>query len=336
VITLRMPASAAEHVRFELSPLAELVHSWHALTAPEHHALQLPWVRRCGDLPAGLRADLREWSWVVRDQVPALFEAGAGGLTPSFANELDQVAALPVERVVEDLTKAIPPDADPAGERLARVRAEPAAVLNELLEVIERYWRVAFAEEWRRLEQRMLDAVAEAGASMPAGVLPLLSALVPAARVDQRSRTVALDHPHSHRVHRVNVAERGPLHLTPSFFAWPHVRVTCDEPWPLRLTYPVVPPSPGGRRTRPADVLGRLRALAAQPRLDILKLLRERPRSTQELSGLLGMSGAATSRHLRQLLDADLVRTQRQGYYVLYRVAPRTLDELAAQLVTLG
>ena len=41
-------------------------------------------------------------------------------------------------------------------------------------------------------------------------------------------------------------------------------------------------------------------------------------------------------RRVRQLLSADLVRTQREGYFVLYRVAPRTLDELAAQLITLG
>jgi DNA-binding transcriptional ArsR family regulator len=315
VITLRLPAGAAEHVCFELSPLAELMHSWHVLAAPEHHALQLPWVRRSRNLPADLLADLREWAWVVREDVPAPFQGGAGTLISSFADELDRVAELPDELIAAGLG----------------IDGSPAAALNQILDLVQRYWRAGFAEEWRHLEPRLLDAVAEAGAAMPDGVLPLLGTLVPEVTVDRGS--ITLDLPHDHRV---DVVERGPLRLTPSFFAWPHVRVSCDEPWPLRLTFPVVPPSSRSRRAEPGKVLARLRALAAQPRLDILKLLREQPRSTQELSGLLGMSGAATSRHLRQLLSADLVRTEREGYFVLYRVAPRTLDELAAQLVTLG
>lgn len=326
MIMLRLPASAAEHVCFELSPLAELVHSWHVLAAPGQHALQLPWVRRCRELPAELRAGLRDWAWVVRDYVPALFEAGAGTLIAPFEEELARIAALPAGHVAADLTEAIRVNGAPPG-----FDAEPGAVLAELLDLADRYWHAGFADEWARLEPRLLDAVAEAGAVMPAGVLPMLATLAPAIRVDRGS--VLLDRPHEHRV---DVARRGPLRLTPSYFAWPHVRVTCDPPWPLRLTYPVVPPSPRARRAEPAAVLAGLRALAAQPRLDIVRLLREQPRSTQELSGLLGMSGAAVSRHLRQLLDAELVRTQREGYYVLYRVDSRVLDDLAAALRALG
>ena len=26
--------------------------------------------------------------------------------------------------------------------------------------------------------------------------------------------------------------------LVPSAYVWPHVRVNCDEPWPLALVYP--------------------------------------------------------------------------------------------------
>jgi DNA-binding transcriptional ArsR family regulator len=333
MITLRMPAADAEHVCFELSPLAELMRSWHVLAVPEHHALQLPWVRRCRELPASLRAGLREWSWLVRDEPPTLFEAGADGLVSRFAEELDRVAALPADRVAEELTRAVELADDPDGERLHRVKDDPVAVLNEVLGLVERYWRAGFAEEWRALEPRMLDAVADAGSAMTAGVLPALDTLVPAVTVNERARTLRLSRPHDHRV---DLAVRGPLRLTPSFFAWPHVRITCDEPWPPRLTYPVVPPSRGARRTEPAMVLARLRALAAQPRLDILRLLREQPRSTQELSRILGMSGAAVSGHLRKLLGADLVHAHRDGYYVLYQVAPQAIDDLATQLVALG
>jgi DNA-binding transcriptional ArsR family regulator len=317
VITLRMPPLAAEHVSFELSPLAEAVHSWHVLATPGHHALQLPWVRACRELPTDLRVALKQWGWVVRDYVPALFEAGAGTLERGFAEERALVAALPAYRIARDLSEAVLVNAGNDPALLARVEADPAGMLAEILDLLDRYWAEAFAAEWRHLEPQLLDAIAAAGQALPGGVLPLLRELAPAIRLDPRRHLVHLDRPHDHEV---DVAERGPLRLTPSFYTWPHVRVTCDDPWPLRLTYPVVPPSPHARRQEPAALLAGLRALAAPPRLEIVRLLGRQARSTQELAGLLGLSGAAISRHLKLLLDAGLVRTRREGYYVLYEV----------------
>lgn len=81
-----------------------------------------------------------------------------------------------------------------------------------------------------------------------------------------------------------------------------------------------------------------LRALADETRLRALKLIAAQPRSTQELAPLVGISEAGLSKHLRLLARAGLVRTKRQGYYVLYsldkeRIAPLSetlLDFLAA------
>lgn len=327
-----MPPLAAEHVSFELSALAEAVHSWHVLSAPGHHALQLPWVRRCRELPATLRAALKDWSWVVGDYVPALFE-GAAGLEPGYADERAAIARTPADAVGADLTEAILVNAGGDPTLRARVDAGPAEVLAAILDLLDEYWEVAFAQEWRHLEPQLLDAVADAGRALPGGVPTLLRALAPAIRLDGRRGLLLLDRPHDHHV---EVAERGPLRLTPSFYAWPHVRVTCDEPWPLRLTYPVVPPSPRARRTGPAELLAGLRALAAQPRLDIVRLLIEQPRSTQELSGLLGLSAAAVSRHLGLLLAAELVRTRREGYYVLYEPVGQRLAELGDEIRSLN
>ena len=321
-----MPPLAAEHVSFALSPLAEAVHSWHVLVAPGHHALQLPWVRACRELPAELRGALRTWGWVVRDYVPALFEAGAGTLDHTFAEERDLVAALPPDRVARDLAEAVLVNAGNDPALLARVDADPVGVLAEILDLVDRYWAEAFAAEWQHLEPQLLDAIAAAGRALPGGVLPLLRELTPAIRLDPRHHLVHLDRPHDHEI---DVAERGPLRLSPSFYTWPHVRVTCDEPWPLRLTYPVVPPSPHARRQEPAELLAGLRALGAPPRLEIVRLLGWQARSTQELAGLLGLSGAAISRHLKLLLDAGLVRTRREGYYVLYEL-------VGDRLLTLG
>jgi DNA-binding transcriptional ArsR family regulator len=327
-----MPPLAAEHVSFELSPLAEAVHSWHVLAAPGHHALQLPWVRRCRELPADLKVALRQWAWVVRDYIPALFEAGAGLLDRDYAEERDLIAGLPADHIGHDLAEAARVNAaEPQWAR--RVQNDPTKVLAEILAVLDRYWNEAFAAEWSHLEPQLLDAVAHAGKAMPGGVLSMLHGLAPAVRLDAPHRTVLLDRPHDHHV---EVAEHGPLRLMPSYYSWPHVRVTCDSPWALRLTYPVVPPSPHTRRAEPAELLAGLRAIAGQTRLDIVRLLNEEARSTQELASLLGLSGAAVSRHLKLLLDAGVLRMRREGYYVLYEVVGERLADLAYEIRELG
>jgi len=327
-----MPPVAAEHVSFELSALAEAVHSWHALVEPGHHALQVPWVRRCRDLPVNLRVELRQWAWVVREYVPALFEAGAGLLDRGYSDERRLVAELPLDQVGPDLAEgAMRNGAGPEWDR--RVRDDPGGMLASILRILDDYWAEAFAVEWERLEPQLLDAVTETGKTLPAGVMAMLGTLAPALRLDVPRRLVLIDRPHDHDV---EVAERGPLRLTPSFYAWPHVRVTCDELWALRLSYPMVPPSPHARRTQPAQLLAGLRALAADQRLEIVRLLSQEARSTQELAGLLGLSGPAVSRHLKLLLDAGVLRARREGYYVLYEVQGDRLIDLAYDIRHLG
>ena len=65
-----------------------------------------------------------------------------------------------------------------------------------------------------------------------------------------------------------------------------------------------------------------LNAVADPTRLTLLRLVAIRPRSTLELAQLVELSEAAVSKHMRRLADADLVRGQRNGYYVLYRLVP--------------
>jgi DNA-binding transcriptional ArsR family regulator len=65
-----------------------------------------------------------------------------------------------------------------------------------------------------------------------------------------------------------------------------------------------------------------LNAVADPTRLTLLRLVATRPRSTLELAQLVELSEAAVSKHMRRLADADLVRGQRNGYYVLYRLVP--------------
>ena len=85
-------------------------------------------------------------------------------------------------------------------------------------------------------------------------------------------------------------------------------------------------------RIPPAELLRVLRAVADDTRLRILRLIAERPRTTQELGPLVGLSRAGLSKSLLRLAEAGLVVPRREGYYVVYSLAPDRLDAFAEAL----
>lgn len=73
-------------------------------------------------------------------------------------------------------------------------------------------------------------------------------------------------------------------------------------------------------------------ALADPHRRDLLGLLRERPRPVGELTDALGLSQPSTSKHLRVLREAGLVRARVDAQRRVYEVDPAPLAELEAWL----
>jgi DNA-binding transcriptional ArsR family regulator len=72
--------------------------------------------------------------------------------------------------------------------------------------------------------------------------------------------------------------------------------------------------------------------LAEPVRRRILDLLRERPRSVGELTAELGLSQPGTSKHLRVLREAGLVRVRAQAQRRWYELDPAPLAEVDAWL----
>ena len=72
--------------------------------------------------------------------------------------------------------------------------------------------------------------------------------------------------------------------------------------------------------------------LAEPTRRRILDLLRERPRLVGELTAELGLSQPGTSKHLRVLRDAGLVRVRPEGQRRWYELVPEPLAEVDAWL----
>ena len=71
-----------------------------------------------------------------------------------------------------------------------------------------------------------------------------------------------------------------------------------------------------------------LQALADPTRREILNLLKQSRMSAGEISNHFSISGAAVSRHLSVLKEADLIRAEREGKYIYYELNATVLEEI--------
>ncbi len=354
-IRFTMPENAEEHVAFAYSPVLEAVLSLHVIVEPKHHPLQHPFVRAMRRLSPALRREIAAFRYAYRAYFPEfLFPSTTGGFA-TFEAELERLLAVPDELITHEFTRQFLGEAVPRGAEVMRrpevIRAvrraaaldgprtaelvdlaleDPANLRSRFVRLIDDYWNEAFGSEWERIEPVLAGTVAAYGQLIASrGFFSLLEPLWPEVRLDRPARTFSLQRPHDH-----DVAVAGYLLLVPSEFVWPHVRVNCDEPWPLALVHPSSSIAHAARPVMgPDDVLRVLRVLGDDTRMRALRLIAERPRSTQELAPLVGISEAALSKHLRMLAEAGVLAAKRQGYYVLYSLEPDRIEGLTSSLL---
>lgn len=80
------------------------------------------------------------------------------------------------------------------------------------------------------------------------------------------------------------------------------------------------------------DADAAFRALADRTRREIVEALAEKPMPVHDLSNRFPISRPAVSRHLKLLMDADLVSVSRVGKENLYRLNDHAVDEVVAWL----
>jgi rhodanese-related sulfurtransferase len=68
-------------------------------------------------------------------------------------------------------------------------------------------------------------------------------------------------------------------------------------------------------------------ALGSAPRLALLDMLRQGPRTVEALAREVGLSLANASQHLKVLRQARLVEAEKQGTFVTYSIADRAVDD---------
>jgi DNA-binding transcriptional ArsR family regulator len=316
-----------------VSPSAELAASLHVLTEHGHHTEHVPWVRKVlADAPAAFLAGLQRFSplWTAlrwRGFYPGpgtppapLSDRRFAELTAyacvsgyhgfDFSRVLDdprQATALrhgasrlpePHPRLAEDLLR----DA-------ARLRADVAAFLDLCRPVF-------FDELWPRVQPDLVRAahrvrhqLADAG---PAAAL--LSLSPSSARLHTPATgpaRVVFDKVH----HAVVSPARTTVLLVPTRFGTPHLLVKNEPGLPAVVHFPVDAPDVGVTLAR-----NRLLALTDPHRVRLCRLIARQAMTTADLADRLAMTRPQVSRHLRALRDLELVRTERHGRQVHYRL----------------
>lgn len=71
-----------------------------------------------------------------------------------------------------------------------------------------------------------------------------------------------------------------------------------------------------------------LKALSDPTRREILQMLRNGSKTAGEISEKFDITAAAVSRHLSVLKDADLIRDQRDGKFIIYTLNTSVLEDV--------
>jgi DNA-binding transcriptional ArsR family regulator len=306
-------------------------------------------------LSPALKREIRAFAFMYEDAAPDAILPPAIGTRPTFHEQLDAWSAMPLDDFAYDVARplyhflvpdsggrsrmAVAETREAAAERAAfwgedsrrlaeLVFDDPEEVRRRTLELLATYWDEAFAREWERLEPQLVAEIDDAERTLAErGLYGLLDGQ-PELRIDRPAGVITRPSPHEHEV---DVTSDQPLMLVPSAYVWPHVRVNCDAPFPLAIVYPARF-ARVERELPPAELVRVFRALGDATRLRSLRLIAERPRSTEELATLVGMSESGLSKHVKALEDAGLVERRRRGYYVLYALNHATLSALPGDL----
>lgn len=360
-VIFRLGSLQPGQVSFGFSPALETVHSLHVLMDSRSHPLHIPWVLRARrKLSPVLKAELERWRFYFeRTPLPVLWHPWDRTDIPTFEEELACFRAGPPGLFgVGLLMKMIDPDARAPAPEMAKAMADHEQLLrrvaeqspeqlplmeeylqdpkrsqNRFADLLEAYWQTCIADEWLELEARFAADIEQRGRMLfRRGVTAALEGLSPDMHADVTSGSLIIRRTQEAEV---VMGEGHRLYLVPSYFAWPHLYVVPSLPNAI-ITYPVVEQVEEGRAPVPPDrLLKLLRAAGDMTRLQILQLLAQRPRSTTELAGLIAISEAAVSKHLKQLQEVGLVQTERQSYYVFYRLVREPLGEMAHGLQSL-
>ena len=167
--------------------------SLHVLARPRVHALRHGWVREMRSLDRRLRRRIDAFAFAFAQPAPDLFLLRAGEEARTLADQLARIDRHPARTIREgfglgpgglygetrEQALAWAAANEPGSlEAIALLADDPREFARQYAELVEAYWRAAFAEEWQRVEPLLHDSVAEDRRLIASsGVWPFLARL---------------------------------------------------------------------------------------------------------------------------------------------------------------
>ncbi|WP_425953479.1 DUF5937 family protein [Xylanimonas sp. McL0601] len=293
-------------VRFAVSPVNELVLSLRTFREPGRYPVHLPWLRLTEQARGALDVPLLRALTDRRLWTPDYLTPRPTSPLTRIDDELDAVARVPVERMLDDLHAIHGPTLP------AVLRDEPRALRRRVTASLREYWRTCFEPWWPRMRAVLqADVVHRGQVISSAGMAAMFADLSP--RVTFADGVVRVRLSTYARYRRATTGEG--LTLVPTMFTrGASAPVSAAEPpmvmYGVRGAGTLWQAEPRRSPRVLADLLG-------APRAGLLTTL-EAPASSTELAGRLGVTTSAVNQQLRLLRDAGLLTSARHGRSVLY------------------
>jgi DNA-binding transcriptional ArsR family regulator len=323
MITIPLSTEDLTKVRLAPSPLWETVTSFGVLLHHGRDTPHAPWAIRTRRVLPGIDLSALVAAMCVAGRCPDFLTPPPDASAATLGEELERVRATPPEVVHEEAEAFVRVEKEQFGslapdkERMLETYLkDPEGSLKRLVDALERYYKVALAPNWPRIQEHLEGDTLKRGQALAlGGVEALLSGLHP--RASYAEGVLKLDKAYEAVV---EPAGRG-ITLVPSVFAWPRIDVLVQPGYRPTLAY-----GPRGAAklwisSSPAPNGTALEAALGAGRAAVLKGLLPAPSTTTELAQQLRLSPASVSAHLSRLKTAELVEPHRSGRRVYYRLS---------------
>jgi DNA-binding transcriptional ArsR family regulator len=341
-----------EQIAFGYSAAHETIIALHVFMDCKHHPLHIPWVINARKkVDSALKREMEAFSIFYRRPIVPFWNLRMESSLRPFDADLKDFLHQPVEvygkTVVEtilnrkalnifndgelktELIELVNRRCPDSKEVILDMLNDPLASRQRFINMLESFWHACVKEEWPHIEELFLKDISIRGRKLiQEGPLHLLGSLSKEIDIYPEEKKAMI-----RRISKEEISfhESDVLYLAPTYFAWPHLFVNYHMP--VGINYPIMENQrEAAQPIPPEDLLRFFKALGDFTRLQIIKYLAQKPRSTRELAHLLGVTEGAVSKHLKQLGDAGLVASKRESYYVFYYLLERTFNNFPLSL----
>lgn len=345
--SLNLSNFSSEQIAFGYSAAHETLIALHVFYDCKHHPLHIPWVINARKkISPALKEEIENFSLFYKRPIVSFWELSEDSTFRSFDSDLMEMAEQPIEtywqKIIETLMdknrneihwdQKLHNELIELGDRrypeskevILELLETPEKSRRRFLQMLEGFWNACLKEEWPLIEELFLKDISYRGKILlDEGPFPLLTGLSDTIDVYPEEKRAVV-----RRISKgeIDLGDKDMLFLAPTYFAWPHVFMSLQHP--VGINYSIrnhqleaAKPMP------PEDLLKFFRALGDFTRLQIVKYLAQKPRSTRELALLIGVTEGAVSKHLKQLENAGLIASKRESYYVFYRLLEKPFHD---------